>query len=84
MSTHEAATWLHSNQYTEAACEHCQGYVSHASWCITRNRDVRYAYEAVLNADRLTEGDKLILHALGVSWRNNPYLDGVHSTRRPQ
>jgi len=82
MSTHEAATWLHSNQYTETACEHCLGFVSHASWCVTRNRDVRYAYEALLNADRLTLGDSLILHALGVSWINNPSSGEEYSTSK--
>jgi len=34
---------------------------------MNRSKVILYAYEAVLNADILTEGDKLILHALGVT-----------------
>ncbi len=72
MATQEATIWRHSNKYSaEAACEHCQGIVRHEPWCITRSEVILYAYEAVLNADVLTEGDKLILHALGVAWTNN-------------
>jgi hypothetical protein len=69
MATQEVTTWQHSNKYSaEAACEHCEGVVRHELWCITRSSDVLYAYEAVLDADKLTEGDRLILHALGVTW----------------
>jgi hypothetical protein len=69
MPTQEVTTWQHSNKYSaEAACEHCEGVVRHEPWCITRSSDVLYAYEAVLDADKLTEGDRLILHALGVTW----------------
>lgn len=73
MSTQQASTWQHSNKYSaDAACEHCQGVVRHESWCITRSEIVLYAYEAVVDGNALTEGDKLILHALGVAWTNNP------------
>ncbi len=69
MPTQEVTTWLHSNKYSaEAACEHCEGVVRHEPWCITQSSVVLYAYEAVLDADKLTEGDRLILHALGVTW----------------
>jgi hypothetical protein len=37
-------------------------------WCITRNQRVYYAYGTVLEPDTLTLTDRLILHALGVSW----------------
>jgi hypothetical protein len=67
--TQEAAIWRHSNKYSaETACEHCEGVVRHESWCITRSTDVMYAYGAVLDAGQLTEGDRLILHALGATW----------------
>lgn len=73
MSTPQASIWQHSNKYSaDSACEHCQGVVRHEPWCITRNELVLYAYEAVIDASALTEGDNLILHALGVSWTNNP------------
>jgi hypothetical protein len=69
MPTQQTTTWQHSNKYSaEVACEHCDGVVRHEPWCITRSSDVLYAYEAVWDADKLTEGDRLILHALGVTW----------------
>ena len=64
-----ATLWQHSNKYSaDAACEHCEGIVRHEPWCITQSSVVLYAYEAVLDADKLTEGDRIILHALGVKW----------------
>lgn len=72
MATQAVTTWHHSNKYSaESACEHCEGVVRHEPWCITRSEVILYAYKAVLNANVLTEGDKLILHALGVVWTNN-------------
>ena len=72
MVTQSKAVWHHSNKYSaDTACEHCDGVVRHEPWCITRSPEVLYAYGAVLQAERLTEGDKLILHALGVAWVNN-------------
>lgn len=70
MPTPNLSTWYHCNTYSaDAACEHCSGVVRHESWCITRNQLVSYAYEAVLDADKLSLGDRIILHALGVVWR---------------
>lgn len=67
-----AASWYHSNQYHEqAACEHCGGVVRHEKWCIPCDPLVRYAYGAVLDSGTLTLRDRLILHALGVSWQEN-------------
>ena len=72
MSIHPATALRHSNKYSaEAACEHCEGIVRHEEWCITQSQIVLYAYEAVLDASKLWEGDRLILHALGVAWENN-------------
>jgi hypothetical protein len=69
MATEQATTWRHSNKYSaDTACEHCEGVVRHEHWCITRSSEVLYAFQSVLNADHLSQGDKLILHALGVSW----------------
>jgi len=70
MPTTNMKTWYHSNIYSaDAACEHCSGVVRHETWCITQNDAVSYAYEAVLDADKLSPGDRIILHALGVLWR---------------
>jgi hypothetical protein len=72
MSTTTANTWIHSNRYSaDSACEHCEEVVRHAPWCITQSAEVLYAYEAVHDASKLTIGDRLILHALGVYWADN-------------
>jgi hypothetical protein len=83
MSTQQTTPWQHSNKYSaDAACEHCQGIVRHERWCVTRSEIVLYAYEAVADASALTEGDLLILHALGVSWTNNPCAGACKSAQR--
>jgi len=80
MSTQPASTWQHSNKYSaDSACKHCKGVVRHEPWCITRSELVLYAYEAVVDAGALSEGDKLILHALGVSWTNHPCAGACQS-----
>jgi hypothetical protein len=76
MSMAQSMLWHHGNKYTaESACEHCQGVVRHETWCVTRSQEVLYAYEAAMNAENLTEGDRLILHALGAAWVNNVATD---------
>jgi hypothetical protein len=71
MPTTNMTTWYHCNTYSaDAACEHCLGVIRHEDWCITRNDAVSYAYEAVLDAEKLSFGDRLILHALGVVWHD--------------
>jgi hypothetical protein len=72
MFTNPAAAWHHSNQYNaRSACEHCGGVIRHERWCITCDAFVQYAYGIVLDAEKLTIRDRLILHALGVSWPAN-------------
>ncbi len=69
MPTSDRSTWYHSNTYTaDSACEHCGGIIRHQDWCITKSELVIYAYEAVLDARKLSLGDRIILHALGVVW----------------
>lgn len=73
MPTSQISTWRHSNKYNaEAQCPHCSGVVRHESWCITVSPTVVYACQAVLDSDKLSEGDRIILHALGVAWDKNP------------
>jgi hypothetical protein len=68
--------WYHTNKYAaDAACEHCGGVVRHREWCITCNSAVAYAYQAVLDAATLTIEDQLILHALGVAWKQDLSLE---------
>ena len=75
MFANPTASWYHSNQYTaNSACEHCGGVVRHERWCITRDAVVQYAYKVVLEPEKLTTIDQLILHALGVAWVSNPYM----------
>jgi len=72
MSVDPKAAWYHSNQYNAArACEHCEGIVRHERWCITCDPIVQYAYGVVLDPEKLSLRDRLILHALGVSWGAN-------------
>jgi hypothetical protein len=72
MPDDKATAIFHSNRYTaQSACEHCGGIVRHESWCITVDRTVYYAYEIVADSSKLSVGDALILHALGVIWGAN-------------
>lgn len=72
MFANPAASWYQSNRYNaESTCLHCEGVLRHEKWCITRDALVRYAFAAVLDAGKLTLRDQLVLHALGVSWRQN-------------
>lgn len=72
MSDSVPVTWFHSNRYSaQSACEHCEGVVRHESWCITRDPVVYYAYQIVVEPGKLTVGDALILHSLGVTWEGN-------------
>jgi hypothetical protein len=59
----------HSNKYSaDSACGHCDGVLSHESWCITQNASVQYAYQVISGSSHLSRVDHLILHALGVAW----------------
>ena len=74
MFVNPAASWHHSNQRNaQAPCEHCEGIVRHERWCITCDPIVQYAFAVVADPDKLTLRDRLILHALGVSWATNQY-----------
>ena len=69
MSTRQQTESSRNNQLTvDPVCDHCAGTTSHETWCITCNPIVRYAYAAVMDGGRLTLGDELSLHALGVEW----------------
>lgn len=81
MFANPAASWYHSNQYgAQAACDHCGAVVRHEKWCITCDPLVQYAYGVVMNPEKLTLRDRLILHALGVAWGNVPCKDDFHQT----
>jgi len=61
--------WYHSNRFSAAsAFEHCDGVIRHESWCVTQNAEVYEAYQAVIDPEKLSLQDQLILHALGVTW----------------
>jgi hypothetical protein len=70
--SNQAVFWYHSNRYNaQAACEHCEGVIRHEPWCITLDPAVYYAYQIVADPTKLTFGDILILHSLGVIWGAN-------------
>jgi hypothetical protein len=72
MFANSAARWYHSNQYSsQATCQHCGGVVRHEKWCITCDPLVRYAFSTVEDCAKLNLRDHLMLHALGVCWRQN-------------
>ena len=66
--TNNHLKWLQLNRYNTLPCEHCDGIIRHASWCMCVDAAVLYAYEIVADPSKLTVGDALILHALGVAW----------------
>ena len=73
MSKNGPAAWYHSNRYNvEAQCAPCKGIVRHEPWCISMDAAVAYAYAIVEDPNKLSEGDALILHSLGVKWVENP------------
>ena len=55
---------------TPFPCDHCRGLNDHDPWCIMRDPKVQYAYAIVDDPCALTYSDSLILHSLGVAWRN--------------
>jgi hypothetical protein len=61
-------THQHSQQNMAQVCPHCLGTQQHQPWCATRDPKVHYAYEIVDEPRKLTLGDALILHSLGVTW----------------
>jgi len=68
MSDNSQATWFHSRYNAQTACEHCHGIIRHELWCITLDPAVYYAHQIVADPSKLTVGDALILHSLGVIW----------------
>jgi hypothetical protein len=69
MSAQNQLPLHYSNQYSaDSSCMHCDGLIRHESWCVTQSANVHYAFQAILDADQLSFGDHLNLHALGVAW----------------
>jgi hypothetical protein len=59
----------HSSAYrTHLVCEYCQGTFEHERWCPTKEPKVCYAYQIASDPSKITLGDFLILHSLGVAW----------------
>ncbi len=56
---------FHSHQ---TPCSYCQGIFEHEAWCATKEGKVRYAYQIAADGSKITLGDALILHSLGVAW----------------
>lgn len=64
--------WIHHHTRCNGTlpCDHCQGMTDHEPWCVMRDPKVQYAYAIVNDPCALTYRDSLILHSLGVAWRN--------------
>jgi len=64
--------FIHSQSRSNVTspCEYCLGAVDHEPWCVIRDPKVQYAYAIVNDPCALTYRDSLILHSLGVTWRN--------------
>jgi hypothetical protein len=72
MPDNSIAAVFHSNRYAaDSACEHCGGVIRHERWCITVDQTVYYAYEIVADPGKVSVGDAINLHALGVLWVSN-------------
>jgi len=70
MCAKDQPTWRHNNEYSDdSACLECGGIIRCEPWCNIECSTVRYVHQAVLDPDRLSTGDQLILHALGVAWK---------------
>jgi hypothetical protein len=73
MSEIPSAIWYYSNRdNAESGCDHCKALIRHELWCVTLNPGVSYACEIVADPSKLTIGDGLILHSLGVVWGEKP------------
>jgi len=67
--------FTHHNQQTfPATCPNCMGSQGHEPWCATRVPILRYAFEILSEPRKLTLGDALILHSLGVTWSESRRL----------
>ena len=59
----------HGNRHNaQSACQHCEGVIGHERWCLALNPVVSIACEIVVYPGKLTIGDAIILHSLGVLW----------------
>jgi hypothetical protein len=83
MFINPGANWYGGNQtHSQPACEHCGRGGRHENWCVTCNPVVQYAYRVVTDPGKLTLRDRLILHALGVAWGNEPYEGEFQQTTK--
>ena len=74
MFLNPAAGWYGGSQtHGHPECEHCGRSVRHEKRCVTCSSMVQYAYRVVTDPGKLSLRDRLILHALGVAWGNEPY-----------
>jgi len=53
---------------SQFACALCEGTFSHEVWCASRDPGASYAFQIVVDASKISTGDSLILHSLGVAW----------------
>jgi hypothetical protein len=82
MSENDSPISFYSNRcIAQAACEHCGAMLIHEHWCITLFPAIYYAYQVVADPSKLTLGDSLILHSLGVVWEGTACQDNWQEVR---
>jgi hypothetical protein len=62
------SAYFGSKYNAQSVCTHCEGIFEHEPWCATRDPRMAYVYQIVADASKITAGDSLILHSLGVAW----------------
>ncbi len=63
-----------SSQFNvQSPCDFCHGIFEHERWCPTKDIQVSYAYQIAIDGSKITLGDALILHSLGVAWPECAY-----------
>jgi hypothetical protein len=67
-SSNPSSNYRSNQSDTQPSCAYCEGIFEHAAWCATRDPQAAYAYQIVADASKITAGDSLILHSLGVTW----------------
>ena len=67
--TDREVRWYQFTRYDAlSACEHCEGVARHEPWCMFVAPIGSCACHIEVDPSKLTIGDALILHALGVAW----------------
>jgi hypothetical protein len=67
-SSNTSSDYRSNHSDAQPSCGYCEGIFEHAAWCATQDPQVAYAYQIAADASKITAGDILMLHSLGVTW----------------